>query len=254
VGVVTDWASLQHAYGNAENLPKLIYSWLHETTEENRPDLWGHLCHQGTVYSASFEAIPLLADSALQLRPAVLREVLFLIGAIWVSEDRFDGAFPRPELYLLLSKLEALTLGAMGNSHMSQSEFLGLLMTFAALKSDKYWFQQLDHIGDDELHLTCTSCNRDIEVEMGDIATARKSLRQPDENGNKVTPADVETLSPVAQSLIRLAEQHGHHSLSRGMLFSQGKLNCPWCNLEINVRNAFMHSQTVLARGVSKIL
>lgn len=57
-----DWASLRCAYGTAERVPELL-----RRAEAAGPDfgdewddLWSYICHQGTVYSASYAAVPTL--------------------------------------------------------------------------------------------------------------------------------------------------------------------------------------------------
>lgn len=59
-----DWKLLEHAYGPAEDIPRL----LEQLAEDPRPKshyeeepwftLWSSLCHQGDVYTASYAAVP----------------------------------------------------------------------------------------------------------------------------------------------------------------------------------------------------
>lgn len=57
-----DWASLQHAYGNASDIPALLrqLETLPAATGNSDPwfSLWSALAHQGDVYTASFAAVP----------------------------------------------------------------------------------------------------------------------------------------------------------------------------------------------------
>ena len=60
-----DWASLQHAYGNASDVPVLLRSLLSE--EEQVRDnaiyeLFGNIHHQGTIYETSSYAVPFLME------------------------------------------------------------------------------------------------------------------------------------------------------------------------------------------------
>ena len=57
------WAELQHAYGNASNIPNLLRTLaefpLHDNYEsEPYFSLWSSLCHQDDVYTASYAAVP----------------------------------------------------------------------------------------------------------------------------------------------------------------------------------------------------
>ena len=62
-----DWASLDHAYGSAADIPKLLHSVAAGGAEARRQalwELWGNIHHQGTVYSASAPSVPFLARLA----------------------------------------------------------------------------------------------------------------------------------------------------------------------------------------------
>ena len=57
-----EWNDLEHAYGNASDIPELLSKLEQYPVCENYQDepfytLWGSLCHQGTVYSASYPAV-----------------------------------------------------------------------------------------------------------------------------------------------------------------------------------------------------
>jgi hypothetical protein len=57
-----DWASLQHAYGNASDIPALLRQLETVPAAEGNSEpwfsLWSALAHQGDVYTASFAAVP----------------------------------------------------------------------------------------------------------------------------------------------------------------------------------------------------
>ncbi|MBK6510724.1 MAG: hypothetical protein IPG64_25480 [Haliea sp.] len=58
-----DWQKLNHAYGNASDIPQLLSklsAYPDETNYEEEPwfSLWSSLYHQGTIYSASFATVP----------------------------------------------------------------------------------------------------------------------------------------------------------------------------------------------------
>jgi len=68
---MTEWASLRDAYGSAEKVADLLATVATSGTDEGGPwnDLWSRLCHQGTVYSASYAALPMLTQMSLQHGP-----------------------------------------------------------------------------------------------------------------------------------------------------------------------------------------
>ena len=86
---VTDWATLEHAYGNAQDVPALLTAADHASDEVGVEwdELWSRLCHQGTVYSASYAALPVLATIAGRHAPSGYVAALHLAAAIIASED-----------------------------------------------------------------------------------------------------------------------------------------------------------------------
>ncbi|MET9611939.1 hypothetical protein [Kitasatospora indigofera] len=74
-----DWSTLHDAYGPAAAIPGLL-----ERAADRDQDaidrLWGRLCHQGTISSASIAALPQLADIAESTVPG--HWALDLAGAI----------------------------------------------------------------------------------------------------------------------------------------------------------------------------
>lgn len=56
------WAELEHAYGNATNIPALLREVTATVPSRDRTktwdDIWSALAHQGDVYTASFAAVP----------------------------------------------------------------------------------------------------------------------------------------------------------------------------------------------------
>ncbi|MGW0778826.1 HEAT repeat domain-containing protein [Streptomyces sp. NPDC002835] len=74
-----DWASMEHAYGSAEEVPALLWALCSLDTEERRKALdrfYGALHHQGSVYPPTAASLPFLfelaADGATPDRPAVV--------------------------------------------------------------------------------------------------------------------------------------------------------------------------------------
>lgn len=56
------WANLQHAYGNASDIPKLLRQLETLPSSDGNAEpwfsIWSALAHQGDVYTASFAAVP----------------------------------------------------------------------------------------------------------------------------------------------------------------------------------------------------
>ena len=69
------WASLAAAYGHAEKIPALLQD-LRQGDAEALDDLYGHICHQGTIYPASVAAFPHLVSMAATVASPELRAAL----------------------------------------------------------------------------------------------------------------------------------------------------------------------------------
>lgn len=84
---MTDWGQLEHAYGSADDVPGLLAALSPDPNAEVWGELWSRLCHQGSVYSASFPALPFLLDAASKWRPEARVAPLSLAGAVVASDD-----------------------------------------------------------------------------------------------------------------------------------------------------------------------
>ncbi len=140
------WSALTDAYGDAAQIPTLIDDWVSSPTEAKLSDLWGRLCHQGSVYSASFAAIPLLHRALPALPPSERRNALMLIGAILSSWDRRGGAVPDEAVLGLVPDLAECTEASLDDQGVDESEFPYLLQAAAAFRGEALWGRVLDHL------------------------------------------------------------------------------------------------------------
>jgi len=93
------WEELEHAYGSAEDIPQLLSLIGDPDAQHDKAwfDLWGRLCHQGTVYSASGPAVPFLVRLARRtdLHRIDRAQAVSLIAAI-SSGSSYIEAHERP--------------------------------------------------------------------------------------------------------------------------------------------------------------
>jgi hypothetical protein len=92
------WQALRHAYGSARDIPPLLSRAALDTSPGHVEggawfDLWSALCHQGDAYTASYAAVPHLADIAHSRRgdPSQF-DPLFLVACIELA--RLEGQGP----------------------------------------------------------------------------------------------------------------------------------------------------------------
>ncbi len=98
------WSDLQHAYGSAVDVPKLLRalgsSTGPKTSYQDEPwfSLWSSLCHQGDVYSGSYVAVTHIVEIASQVREPVDFGFFQLPTAIEVARQAGRGP-DIPEAY-----------------------------------------------------------------------------------------------------------------------------------------------------------
>ena len=109
-----DWSEVQSAYGPATTVPTLVRrstSSMPAERENAIGELWGCLCHQGTVYEASAVAVPLLLDAAMapSLTAGDRTQLLALLVHIGLGEDTtWEGYTPWPVVERCVKAVEAV--------------------------------------------------------------------------------------------------------------------------------------------------
>ena len=92
------WDELEHAYGEASDIPKLLeqlgsYPSCESYDDEPFYTLWSSLCHQGDVYSASYSAVPIIV-SLIEEAPDKVNYNYFLFP-ISIEIARLKGNGPK---------------------------------------------------------------------------------------------------------------------------------------------------------------
>jgi hypothetical protein len=113
------WQELEHAYGKAGDIPKLLEQLASLPKDEGESEpwfaIWSALAHQGDVYSASFAAVPHVI-AALSKSPETAHESYFHFPA-WVEICRAKQTIEVPHdlhksYFSSLSKLPQLAAAA----------------------------------------------------------------------------------------------------------------------------------------------
>jgi hypothetical protein len=91
------WARLTHAYGRADDIPRLLDDLArnpHERAPREEPwfTLWSFLCHQGEAYEASYAAVPHLVAIAAAAAGPIDASFFQLPAAIEIA--RLTGHAP----------------------------------------------------------------------------------------------------------------------------------------------------------------
>lgn len=241
------WRSLTHAYGSAVDVPRMVQDLAREPTlpgsDKVWTDVWSALCHQGTVYSATYAAVPHLVAIAEHLPPTARREYIYFVGAVAASTDH---AHPVPAeldddyfdaLGTCLEHAEAALAGAPGDWHRT----LYLLVALSALRGCKRAAAVLERLADRELLPTCPACGGDIYVTVDDqgwYVTADDPVRGGE--GQRTQPSGASERRPAAAEewtdanaprlLSEYAEASGQAVLAEDLHRIEGSIACPRCH------------------------
>jgi len=238
---MANWSTLSDAYGNATDVPNLIDDWVLEPTEDKLSDLWSRLCHQGTVYSASFAAIPVLYRALPTLRPIDRRNAIMLVGAILASTDRHRGAAPDETVFELLPALRDVAAESLADADIDEAEFPYVLQALAALRGDPLWGRVFADLVGGEFNGVCPRCECALLLVIGDegfFASVDDYVRNADATRIPIAPAPSNSLSPVGAWLHQQALNHSHTKTATGVAYMFGSTACPACDAAIAVEGA----------------
>lgn len=239
MSIVTEWARLEHAYGNARDLPLLLAAadGASEETGDEWSEVWGRLCHQGTVYSASYAALPELAAMASRHAPAGYVAAVHLAASIVASEDGPKLAVQvRQDYARELARLREL---AEANLVMARddTEFVYGLESLMAFEDGGVWQRCLDHVADGEIPMACPACNATLVL---DLSGRQFHLAVYDDTSSATTTVASGLAEPgsVEDRLLSLAAKHGRGPVAMNLEHLFGDADCPSCGAKFKVPNA----------------
>ena len=243
----TDWKSLSHAYGEASDIPALIARLSADCADPTHPlweKLWSRLCHQGTVYSASYAALPLLLERAQSLAPEKRIDPLVLMGAIVASGDLYGiERKPLDIVNRISPEARRLTDECLQAGAYDITEFTYLLQAATIFDGDLFWGQRLDCLIAGEFDGCCPSCSHELHLVVGKygfFVTAEEWVGPTTHNPERVPIAPVEAaaLSGRAAWLHETAVQHNHSEFALWIRHLFGTTTCPTCGQALEVARA----------------
>ena len=236
-----NWSELGDAYGPAEDVPGLLAQLSPDPQAAVWQELWSRLCHQGTVYSASFAALPSLADAAARWASNKRAMVLDLAGAIVASKDVVGS---REQLLRglepTLTRLAELARESLAHPSFSQTDFIYLLQSARAFVGDHLWGQQLEHLADSEFPGLCPGCGRNLFIvigEEGSFTAAEEWLNRPETPRTEIEPSANE-LPPTGLWLRQQALAAGQAQVADWIRYLFGTGRCPSCNRPFAIADA----------------
>lgn len=227
---MTDWASLRDAYGLADDIPARLAAVESSGPEEADRlwhDLWGRLCHQGSVYSASYAAVPLLAGMAAKEQPGPLVQPLHLAAAILGSPNHSEDVAVIRRRYAA----EIASLRELAESFLAAAaeprDFVWSLQALMAFEDVPFWQHELQGLAEGEIGLECPNCGDEIFVVTTDPARVTD-----DDDGFRsvVVPASPLDLTGAEARMYRLTMEHHQQEVAVWLLNAFGRFECPACD------------------------
>lgn len=233
---MTDWSQLTHAYGPAGDIPGRLERLAAHPTSESWDDLWSALCHQGSVYSASFAALPWLTVVAGAQDREQAVNALALAGSIMAGAEQRHGAGDvRAEHAADIATLTALAQAQLRITT-DRAEYAYLLEVVLAFEGVAGWSENLAWgLTNEEYEVACPQCTSDLFIVLGErgffSCDADHALSQGDADmeSKPLRPANPADLKGIARRLHDTALADDQQEVARALLHLFGDATCPDC-------------------------
>lgn len=242
---MTDWSELSHAYGNAADIPDLLDQAGPDAGHEVWQDLWSRLCHQGSVYTASYSAIPALAEKARGWPAPQRFDPLILAASIIASTDSpWPAELVRASL---AEEIEQLTCAAAESlQHPSLNEdpvmYIHALQALLAFEGVPVWSDHLDGINNEEYEVPCPHCEIENFVAFGSYGyfstLDSMYMRNTGTRREPLQPESPANLHALPRRLHTQALADGHPDVAEKITYVFGQATCADCGQDFRVDEA----------------
>src|SRR5207248_5122653 len=124
------------------------------------------VCHQGTVYTASFPVLPFLLEASTSWPPAS-RVMPLSLAADIVSSNNAVGVHDTAAFRPVIDALHDLALETISSSALPQADLIYLLHATLALSGDTLWGRQFDRLAEGEFNGVCGTCGATLFLVIG---------------------------------------------------------------------------------------
>jgi hypothetical protein len=267
-----DWSTLEDICGSAENIPDLLEELEATKDPEILDELWNRLYHQGSVYSASFAAVPYLIRIAEQWPPSDRLSILHLAVSILTGEDddnlvRLYNSFRTEEVrdtwkttsdrialnsptrINYQSEIDALlrlTAENLQELDLSEQDFTYLLIWRVALQGDLLWSQALECFALCAIYGDCDRCGATIDICINqDSGVAEIETRNGQKHQTTLQPPQPEELTGIARSPYETARDRGYDLLATRIIYILSTGTCPQCGASFRVPELLQFPGTI---------
>ncbi|MFJ4847829.1 MULTISPECIES: hypothetical protein [unclassified Streptomyces] len=194
-------------------------------------DLWSRLCHQGSVYSASFAALSKLADVGSKAGQAG-DDALILAGAIVAAAD---GDTRRDHIDDI-DRLRSLARERIRRPA-EPGPYIYLLQAAMALDNVPVWSEALEGLADETYEVFCPECEMGVFIAIGEAGyfSAVGDHEPGDPDVKPLRPAEPADLSGPARLLYDAACEAGIASVMVALTHLFGTGTCGECGAEFVV-------------------
>jgi hypothetical protein len=203
-------------------------------------DLYSLLYHQGTVYSASFAALPALEAAARawhplqRLMPLVL--AADIVNSTDVVGDRQALLAPHTEV---VSSLRHLADECLETTGWERGDYVYLLRARLGLHFETLWGDVLEGLLDGEISARCPSCSGDLVLEMlHERWCVVEDVWPRPESSPRASVTAGAALAAPGPWLIEQSKRAGFETLADSTRGLFGRFSCPLCGADAAVPEA----------------
>ncbi len=257
------WKELRQAYGSAGNIPKLIMSVSGDDESAAWEKIWSSLCHQFSIYSATYGAIPHLVSIAEhtslknQLEVLILCSTIRLFGRLEEEDVPEDLIEPYNSA---MSTIRKLSLGivqeAVDRKLLDRYPLPYLIQAVLGLQFGAYssvcFLQKLAE-NDCEVEAECPECDSLMFVDLTSFPTEsidQSARAQNLKTGLELIRNKAAELWPsdcIVQIAGALASTMGDDSLSEVILNLRSEVTCDSCGYRYQLLDGFDETSQSLA-------
>lgn len=265
------WVELDHAYGAAGELPRQLYALFENEYYGSDPNdvLFGCLCHQGSIYTATYAAVPHCVKALDTQSVEGKIWLLMFLGHVAISTD----AAPIPpdlehDFRQAMLRARDLVIDLAQTTGIGEESYCHLLAAVPAI----HGYTEVNRIVDwmltaDEVIGFCRECGEEFSASSGKLPFEGHNLVQhpthaPSRTGTFTARVGIQptlgektfTVSPASAPtakwdgwiradnaldwLFELSITAGQKEVSQKVLALFGALDCPHCDARLSLWDA----------------